>query len=259
MSTSSTVGEWVSIDALTPWDKNPRINAHAVDEVAKSITRFGWGAPILARLADGVVIAGHTRLKAAQKLKLDKVPVRYLDLDPAQAAALALADNKLNERASWDDDALRDIISELSDQAIELDGLGWDDEQLEAILDAESSGAPDDYYTAKVDPPVYEPKGDKPEVSTLYDNTKTEDLIARIDAADIPDDVRRFLTAAAHRHTALRFDWIAEYYCHAPEEVQRLMEDSALVIIDFDSAIEAGFVELTEKIQELIQIEEREQ
>ena len=131
---TSKVGEWVSIDALTPWDKNPRINDHAVDEVAKSITRFGWGAPILARLADGVVIAGHTRLKAAQKLHLDKVPVRYLDLDPAQAAALALADNKLNEAASWNDDALRDIISELSDQNIELDGLGWNDEQIEAII-----------------------------------------------------------------------------------------------------------------------------
>ena len=143
---TSKVGEWVSIDALTPWDKNPRINAHAVDEVAKSITRFGWGAPILARLADGVVIAGHTRLKAAQKLKLDKVPVRYLDLDPAQAAALALADNKLNERASWDDEALRDIISELSDQAIELDGLGWDDEQLGALFDE-----PDESQEADID------------------------------------------------------------------------------------------------------------
>jgi ParB-like chromosome segregation protein Spo0J len=129
-----TPAEWVSIDSVTPWDKNPRVNDHAVDSVAASIQRFGWGSPLIVRAADSVVIAGHTRLKAARKLGLDKVLVRYLDLDPAEAAALALADNKLNELASWDDDALRDIISELSDQTIQLDGLGWNDEQISAIL-----------------------------------------------------------------------------------------------------------------------------
>lgn len=257
--TNQHTARWVAIDAVQAWDKNPRNNEHAVQSVADSIQRFGWGSPIIARKSDGVVIAGHTRLKAAQRLKMDKVLVRYLDLDPAEAAALALADNKIGELADWDDEGLRAVLLELDAEDVNLDGLGFSDEELDAMLTAaemDKAGGADDYYTAKVDPPVYEPNGDKPEVGTLYDNSKTEELLGRIDAADIPEDVRKFLTAAAHRHTALRFDWIAEYYCHASEDVQRLMEESALVIIDFNSAIEGGFVQLTEKIQQLIRTEE---
>ena len=126
--------EWVAIDEVTPWDENPRINDGAVKTVADSITRFGWGSPILCR-GDGVVIAGHTRLKAAQELGLDKVLVRYMDLDPATAKALALADNKLGEIAEWDDGALAQILIDLDSQDLDLSGLGWSEEELDAILD----------------------------------------------------------------------------------------------------------------------------
>ena len=73
--TRQHTARWVPIDAITAWDKNPRNNDHAVEEVAKSIGRFGWGNPIIARKSDGVVIAGHTRLKAAKHLNMDKVLV----------------------------------------------------------------------------------------------------------------------------------------------------------------------------------------
>lgn len=129
-----TPAEWVSIDSVTPWDKNPRVNDHAVDSVAASIQRFGWGSPLIVRAADSVVIAGHTRLKAARKLGLDKVLVRYLDLDPAEAAALALADNKLGELADWSDDDLRNILMELDADEVNLDGLGWTDDELDDLL-----------------------------------------------------------------------------------------------------------------------------
>ena len=125
--------EWVAIDEVTPWDENPRINDGAVKTVADSITRFGWGSPILCR-GDGVVIAGHTRLKAAQELGLDKVLVRYMDLDPATAKALALADNKLGEIAEWDDGALAQILIDLDSQDLDLSGLGWSEEELEAYI-----------------------------------------------------------------------------------------------------------------------------
>ena len=67
----------------------------------------------------------------------------------------------------------------------------------------------------------------------------------------MPAEVKSFLTAAAARHTVFRYDKIAEYYAHAPAEVQRLMETSALVIIDFDQAIELGFVKMTKDIAEV--------
>jgi len=133
---------WEAIDSLTPWDKNPRKNDHAVQTVADSIRRFGFGSPILARAADRVVIGGHTRLKAAQKLGLDKVPVRFLDLDPAEAAALALADNKLGELAEWDEEAVAEILGELEQQGTPIDGLGWDDDELKALLGDGIEAAP---------------------------------------------------------------------------------------------------------------------
>ena len=97
------------------------------------------GSPILARTEDRVVIAGHTRLKAAQSLGLDKVLVRFLDLDPAEAKALALADNKLGEVATWDDETLADVLKDLHRDSVDITGLGFDDDALEALI----AGPPD--------------------------------------------------------------------------------------------------------------------
>lgn len=134
MAKMEAAATWEPIDSLTPWDRNPRRNDGAVESVAHSITRFGFGAPIIARTSDRVIIGGHTRYKAAQRLGLDKVPVRFLDLDPAEAAALALADNKLGELAEWDDAGVAAILAELEAQGAPIDGLGWDDEELKALL-----------------------------------------------------------------------------------------------------------------------------
>lgn len=113
---------WVSIDELRPWDKNPRKNEKAIPKVVESIKRFGFAAPIIAR-QDGEIIAGHTRYQAAKQLGLDRVPVRYMDLDPADARLLALADNKLNEIAEWDEDALNEILRELNDDELLVAGF----------------------------------------------------------------------------------------------------------------------------------------
>ena len=135
---------WERIDALVPWADNPRKNDHAVAGVAESIKRFGFASPIIARRADGMVIAGHTRLKAAISLGLDRVPVRYVDLDPADARMLALADNKVAEIATWDDGALADIMRELEANGALLDGLGWDKEALDALLNVPDFKPTDD-------------------------------------------------------------------------------------------------------------------
>jgi len=144
---------WEAIDSLTPWDRNPRRNDHAVKTVADSIRRFGFGSPIIARTADRVVIGGHTRLKAAQSLGMDKVPVRFLDLDPAEAAALALADNKLGELAEWDDEAVAEILGELEAQGAPIDGLGWDDEELSTLIGADVDVIDSDPFASLPDGP----------------------------------------------------------------------------------------------------------
>ena len=143
-----SAAEWVAIDAVHPWKGNPRRNAKAIGEVARSIKRFGFGAPILAR-KNGEIIAGHTRHAAARKLGLDRVPVRYLDLDPAEAHVLALADNRLGEIADWDEDLLAAVVADLKRQDVNLtSGTGFDDAAIAKLMAGieadESLGAPDE-------------------------------------------------------------------------------------------------------------------
>ena len=128
-----SIGTYTPIEDLKEWDNNPRNNDHAVDEVAKSIKRFGFASPIIARKEDNMVIAGHTRLAAARSLGLDTVPVRFVDLDPTEAQLLALADNKIGEIAEWDQDLLSEVLTDLKDE--DLSGIGFSDAELEELIE----------------------------------------------------------------------------------------------------------------------------
>lgn len=127
--------EYVPIAKLAPMPGNPRRNAAAVGPVAESLKRFGWTNPILARRADRVVVAGHTRLEAAKALKLDKVPVIWLDLDPVSSRLYNLADNKLAQISEWDPGPLADMLRELSkEDAAGLAIAGFGDAELAKLL-----------------------------------------------------------------------------------------------------------------------------
>lgn len=90
------------IDEIHPYENNPRFNKDAVSKVAASIKKFGFKNPILVD-KNMVIIAGHTRLEAAKKLKLDEVPcIVAADLNEKQVKALRLADNKVAEFSTWD-------------------------------------------------------------------------------------------------------------------------------------------------------------
>ncbi len=129
---TESIGTYTAIEDLKEWENNPRKNDHAVAEVAKSIKRFGFASPIIARKEDNMVIAGHTRLAAARQIGLDKVPVRFVDLDPTEAQLLALADNKIGEIADWDQDLLSEVLTDLKDS--DLSGLGFSDAELEELI-----------------------------------------------------------------------------------------------------------------------------
>jgi len=127
---------WVPLEKLLPWAQNPRKNDKAsVKRVADSIQRFGFAAPVVARKADGEIIAGHTRVLAAKALGLPSVPVRYLDLDPAEAHLLAIADNRLNALTEWDDAALADILGPLMMAGEDAAAVaGFDDKAIAELL-----------------------------------------------------------------------------------------------------------------------------
>jgi DNA modification methylase len=130
----TAAAEWVAVERLIPWVKNPRKNDATVDKLAEGIRAHGWGAPILARRDNGEIIAGHTRLKAALRLGLKVVPVRYLDLDEIRAHSLALADNRIGEDSEWDREALARILVELKDAEADLDATGFDEKEVEDLI-----------------------------------------------------------------------------------------------------------------------------
>jgi hypothetical protein len=104
-------------------------------------------------------------------------------------------------------------------------------------------------YSSKIEAPIYEPKKQRPHILELYDKSKTTRLIREIELSNLPDDEKKFLIEASKRHTVFNYEKIADYYAHASKEMQHLMESSALVIIDFEKAIEYGYVKLCEDIR----------
>lgn len=104
-------------------------------------------------------------------------------------------------------------------------------------------------YTSKIEAPIYEPKNKKPFAIELFDDSKTKRLIRQINKSKVSDEEKDFLIKAAQRHTVFNYEKIADFYAHSNKEVQRLMEKSALVIIDFEDAIQNGYVQLSEEIK----------
>jgi len=121
---------------LNLWEENPRINDHAVDAVAKSIEQFGFNVPILCD-QNHMIIAGHTRWKAAQQLGLRTVPVIQLEMTETQRKAFAVADNKTAEIADWNLPDLEKILSQLVAEELDLVTLGFSEAEIEGILGPE--------------------------------------------------------------------------------------------------------------------------
>lgn len=109
---------------IIPYENNPRHNENAVDYVANSIKEFGFKNPIIID-KNNIIVAGHTRLKAAEQLKLEEVPcIMVDDLTEDQIKAFRIADNKVAEYSTWDIDKLN---IELEDINIDMSEFGFDD------------------------------------------------------------------------------------------------------------------------------------
>ena len=127
----------IEIEKIIPYKNNPRINDKAVDAVAASIKKFGFRQPIVVD-KNMVVIVGHTRLKAAIKLKRETVPCVIADMSEEDANAYRLADNKTNELSGWNFDMLAAEIKNLS--SIDMSQFGFDMSKFEEVKDAVDDG-----------------------------------------------------------------------------------------------------------------------
>lgn len=144
------------IDEIKPYEKNPRKNEDSVKFVANSIKEFGFKVPIVID-ADNVIVAGHTRWKAAKQLGLEKVPcIKADDLSPAQIKAFRLADNKVGEFSQWDMDLLGDELKDLGD-VFDMGDFGF----FDPMDDDAPTGDDDDFDPDKaaedIENPVSQP------------------------------------------------------------------------------------------------------
>ncbi len=132
--------EYRAVDALIPYIRNAKQHPDAqVAQIAASIREFGWGSPILVDGSNNV-IAGHGRLLAARKLGMSEVPVISLDhLTDTQRRALILADNKISENASWENDLLGLELAELKDAGFDLALTGFSSEEWDALIAGEET------------------------------------------------------------------------------------------------------------------------
>lgn len=155
---------------------------------------------------------------------------------------LRIADNQTNAETGLDFDILGAEIADLDFEGFDFDfGKAWEKHE-----DA-------DKYTHATKIPQYEPKAEAPAVDALIDDDKVNSLLAEIEQSGLGENEKRFLRLAAYRHAVIDFDSVADYYAQADPEMQRLMEHSALVIIDIDDAIANGFTTLTESIEEIME------
>lgn len=124
-----------AVGELRAYEANPRkLPQAAIDKVARSIKEFGFQQPIVVD-PQGVIIAGHTRHQAAQKLGLEQVPVIVADLPEDKARAYRLADNRTAQETSWLDDLLADELGALAALDFDLDAIGFDEHELKRLMD----------------------------------------------------------------------------------------------------------------------------
>jgi len=243
------------VEDLIPYVNNTRTHSkEQVNQIASSIKEFGFTNPVLIDEENGI-IAGHGRIMGAKLLKMKEVPTICLNgLSEAQRKAYIIADNKIALNAGWDEELLKLEIEALKDMDFDIDLLGFSDEELKDFdLDIEKEMAieSENPYSKKVQIPTYEPDGEKPTFQEMYEDGKVLKLIEKIESSSVDNEIKDFLKLSAYRHLKFNYEKIANYYAHSNKEIQELMEDSYLVIIDFNKAIEDGLINLEDEISKI--------
>jgi len=187
---------------------------------------------------DMIILGGNMRYKACKEAGLKEIPIIITDLSEDKQREFLIKDNTSGGEWDWE------VLANEWDSE-QLEGWGMDIPNFDNEVDNENQ---DEKYTQKVDTPVYEPKNKKPEIYELYNSDRYKELIAEIENSTVSEDIKTLLKVAASRHIVFNYENMADFYAHSEKPVQELMENSALVIIDFNKAIELGYVKLRDEI-----------
>ena len=227
---------------------NPRvIRDEKFKKLVKSIEEFPKMMALRPMVVneDMVVLGGNMRLKALKELGYKEVPNDWVksakDLTEDEIRRFIIADNVGFGEHDWELLANEWDAAELADWGLDIPGFEINNEEDNEIIDEEK-------YTKKVEAPIYEPSEEKPNLKDLFDDTNANKLINEIENSSLDKKDKDFLKLAAFRHVIFNYQKIADYYANSNKEIQNLMENSALIIIDFDKAIELGYVKITDDI-----------
>ena len=242
------------INTLIPYINNTRTHSkEQIEQVKASIKEFGMCTPI--GIHNDTIVYGHARIQSMKELGYKEVPTLDLShLTEAQKKAYIIADNKIALNAGWDEELLKIELQALQEMDFDLSLTGFSDEELKDFnLDIEDEIIinEENPYSQKVEIPTYEPDGEKPTFQEMYEDEKVLKLIDKIENSSVDNEIKQFLKLSAYRHLKFNYEKIANFYAHSNKEVQELMEDSYLVIIDFNKAIEDGLINLENEISEI--------
>ena len=251
---SSLETEIISIDLVHPHPRNVRQGD--VGAISQSLQAHGQYKPITYQKSTGRILAGNHTWKAAKALGWQTIIASAKICDDEEALRILLIDNRSSDLATYDSDGLIDLLKELEGTALSLEGTGFDGDALdELISDAEKDQQLKDdldKYTQSIKAPHYEIVGEQPAISELCDLTKYSELVAKIEKANIDPETTEFLLSAATRHIVFNYQKIAEFYPHQTAKIQKLMEGSALVIIDAQDAIANGYATFANTMNDLL-------
>jgi len=228
------------------WRNHPKKQIQALTGLLKEV---GWVQNVIVNKTTGHIVDGHARVGMAVERKEDAIPVVYVELTEDEERLVLSSLDPIGTLAESSKGALEALLATVSTGEAALQELVSNVAENAGLLD-NSEHVGDNMYTQKVESPIYEPSGEQPTIASLANSDRVNSLLKDIEQADLPADVREFLIHCAQRHRVFHYDLIAEFYAHAPSNVQRLMEDSALVIIDYNRAIELGFVSINERLDE---------
>lgn len=250
----------MKLSDIKPNPDNPRVlRDDRFQKLKKSIQEFPKMLSLRPMVidADNYVLGGNMRLRALQDLGYKEIPDNWVrradDLTDDEKRRFIIADNV--SFGEWDFDELANNweASDLTDWGLDIPVYGQEESD-------EPSGGNDDLpeYSKKVKAPTYQPTKEQPPIVELYNASRYEELIAEIDSSSVPEDIKTFLKVAASRHIVFDYENIAEFYAHSSADIQQLFENSALVIIDLDKAIEQGYVRLTKQLFDIYEEQQGE-
>jgi len=249
----------IPISELTPFQGDLKsLSDENYEKLKKEILELGFSEPISVWMKGGkaLTLNGHQRARTLQRMADEGYKIPAIPISQVEASSEKQAKLKVLALTSQYGEMTAESLSLFLDEAdINLDeameSFRFPEVDFNEMFGGDPEGDGDgDEYATKIEVPIYEPTGEKPGIEDLYDGNKTSGLKEEIDKADIPEDEKAFLRAAAGRHNVFNYEKIANYYAQSSPEIQGLMEKSALVIIDFDKAVEQGFVNLSDELVE---------